>query len=79
MDELNPLIKKWGNLKVKGENLLIYDDLAIVGTSSYSAYRSEVKSKWLFRPEWKRISNIVEVSVDFGRKRIYMGDIVAMG
>ena len=37
--------KKWGNLKVKGENLLIYDDLAIVGTSSYSAYRSEVKSK----------------------------------
>ena len=34
MDELNPLKKKWGNLKVKGENLLIYDDLAIVGTSS---------------------------------------------
>ena len=34
MDELNPLKKKGGNLKVKGENLLIYDDLAIVGTSS---------------------------------------------
>ena len=34
MDELIPLIKNGGNLKVKGEKLLIYDDLAMFGTSS---------------------------------------------
>ena len=35
MDELIELIlKNWGNLKVKGEQLLIYDDLATFGTSS---------------------------------------------
>ena len=36
MDELIELIlKNWGNLKVKGEQLLIYDDLATFGTSSW--------------------------------------------
>ena len=34
MDELIALIKKWGNLKVKKGKLLIYDELAIYGTSS---------------------------------------------
>ena len=35
IDELIELIlKNWGNLKVKGEQLLIYDDLATFGTSS---------------------------------------------
>ena len=34
MDELIALIKKWGNLKVKKGKLLIYDELAIFGTSS---------------------------------------------
>ena len=34
MDELIPLIKNEGNLKVKVEKLLIYDDLAMFGTSS---------------------------------------------
>ena len=33
MDELIALIKKWGNLKVKKGKLLIYDELAIFGTS----------------------------------------------
>ena len=31
MDELIPLIKNGVNLKVKGEKLLIYDDLAMFG------------------------------------------------
>ena len=34
MDELIALIKKWGNLKGKKGKLLIYDELAIFGTSS---------------------------------------------
>ena len=34
MDELIPLIKNEGNLKVKVEKLLIYDDLAMFETSS---------------------------------------------
>ena len=34
-EEIESINKKNGeNLKVKGENLLIYDDLAIFGTSS---------------------------------------------
>ena len=51
MDDLIPLIKNGVNLKVKGEKLLIYDDLAMFGTSLESAYQSEIKSKYLFRPE----------------------------
>ena len=34
MDELISLVKKWGNVKVKRKKLLVYDDLAIFGTSS---------------------------------------------
>ena len=34
MDELIALIKKWGSFKVKKGKLLIYDELAIFGTSS---------------------------------------------
>ena len=52
MDELIPLIKNGVNLKVKGEKLLIYDDLAMfLGPAPKSAYQSEIKSKYLFRPE----------------------------
>ena len=60
MDDLVPLIKNGGDLKVKGEKLLIYDDLPIFGTGSLPVrsrskylltYPITYRSKYLFRPE----------------------------
>ena len=55
------------DLKVKGEKLLIYDDLPIFGTGSLPVrsrskylltYPITYRSKYLFRPEWKQIPEV---------------------
>ena len=56
MYELIPLIKKnGGKLKVNGEKFLIYDDLAIIGISSYISLpiRNKVQASEVFLILWK--------------------------
>ena len=83
MDELIELIlKNWGNLKVKGEQLLIYDDLATFGTSSWISLpvRNQVQVfiSSRMKANSRSFPNITEASVDFGQNQVCLGDIVAL-